>query len=133
MADQEQTRFRSFAERYVIERASGFKSDTDAWTAVQDAMRVYRMIEQQSVRVSHPQAGLAQQADVGQQALQTFSWAAPGSPEWVQANHDMMVHKAMQGLATSSPPTSPPGLAGSPGSPDKKSRVRQFFNWTGTP
>ena len=52
MADQEQTRFRSFAERYVIERASGFKSDTDAWTAVQDAMRVYKMIEQQSVCVS---------------------------------------------------------------------------------
>ena len=52
MADQEQTRFRSFAERYVIERASGFKSDTDAWTAVQDAMRVYKMIEQQSTHVS---------------------------------------------------------------------------------
>jgi hypothetical protein len=123
MADQEQTRFRSFAERYVIERASGFKSDTDAWTAVQEARRVYRMIEQQSVRVSH-------QVGVGQQALQTFPWAALGSPEWVQANHDMMVHKAMQGLTTSSPPTSPPGLAGSPGSPDKKSRVRQLFNWT---
>ena len=106
MADQEQTRFRSFAERYVIERASGFKSDTDAWTAVQDAMRVYRMIAQQSGRVSCPQADDAQQAGVGQQALQTFSWAAP---------------------------TSSPGLAGSPGSPDKKSRVRQFFNWTGTP
>ena len=70
MADQEQTRFRSFAERYVIERASGFKSDTDAWTAVQDAMRIYRMIEQQSGRV-HPQADDAQQAGVGQQALQT--------------------------------------------------------------
>ena len=55
MADHEQTRFRSFVERYVIERASGFKSDTDAWTAVQDAMRIYRMIEQQSGRV-HPQA-----------------------------------------------------------------------------
>ena len=96
MADQEQTRFRSFAERYVIERASGFKSDTDAWTAVQDAMRIYRMIEQQSGRV-HPQADDAQQAGVGQQALQTFSWAAP---------------------------TPSPGLAG------KKSRVRQFFNWT---
>ena len=52
MADQEQTRFRSFAERYVIERASGFKSDIDAWTAVRDAMRVYKMIEQQSTHVS---------------------------------------------------------------------------------
>ena len=128
MADQEQTRFRSFAERYVIERASGFKSDTDAWTAVQDAIRIYRMIEQQSGRV-HPQADDAQQAGVGQ-LLQTAPWAAPpsspspGSPEWAQANHDMMVHKAMQALATV-PPTSFPA--------DKKSRIRQIFNWSGTP
>ena len=68
MADQEQTRFRSFAERYVIERASGFKSDTDAWTAVQDAMRIYKMIQQQSVRASHqlePTEDAQQQAGVG--------------------------------------------------------------------
>jgi hypothetical protein len=52
MTDQEQTRFRSFAERYVIERASGFKTDGDAWTCIQDAVRVYRMIAQQSVSVS---------------------------------------------------------------------------------
>ena len=67
MADQEQTRFRSFAERYVIERASGFKSDNDAWTAVQDAMRVYKMIEQQSAHVSRqldPTQGGSQQAGV---------------------------------------------------------------------
>lgn len=119
MADQEQTRFRSFAERYVIERASGFKSDTDAWTAVQDAMRIYRMIEQQSGRV-HPQADDAQQAGVGQQALQTSPWAAPlsplnpapGSPEWT-------LPQAMPILAASQIVP-----------PDKKSRVRQLFNWT---
>jgi hypothetical protein len=52
MNDQEQTRFRSFAERYVIERAREFKTDVDAWTCIQDAVRVYKMIAQQSTSVS---------------------------------------------------------------------------------
>ena len=42
------TRFRSFAERYVIERASTFKSDTemqDAWSAVERAKSIYKHIE----------------------------------------------------------------------------------------
>jgi hypothetical protein len=42
------TRFRSFAERYVIERASTFKGDTemeDAWNAVERAKSIYKHIE----------------------------------------------------------------------------------------
>jgi hypothetical protein len=42
------TRFRSFAERYVIERASTFKNDTemqDAWSAVERAKSIYKHIE----------------------------------------------------------------------------------------
>jgi hypothetical protein len=42
------TRFRSFAERYVIERASTFKADTemqDAWSAVERAKSIYKHIE----------------------------------------------------------------------------------------
>jgi hypothetical protein len=42
------TRFRSFAERYVIERASTFKGDTemeDAWSAVERAKSIYKHIE----------------------------------------------------------------------------------------
>ena len=45
--DTEKTRFRSFAERYVIERASSFKEDTeqnDAWKAILQAKTVYKMI-----------------------------------------------------------------------------------------
>lgn len=45
--DTEKTRFRSFAERYVIARASHWKpgeEDTDAWAAIQDAKRVYHQI-----------------------------------------------------------------------------------------
>ena len=42
------TRFRLFAERYVIERASTFKADTemqDAWSAVERAKSIYKHIE----------------------------------------------------------------------------------------
>jgi len=45
---QENTRFRSFAERYIIERASSFetgKEDAGIWKALQDAKRAYSMIE----------------------------------------------------------------------------------------
>lgn len=43
-------RFRSFVERYVIERARHFRVDPeghaeDQWAAVQDAKRVYAMIQ----------------------------------------------------------------------------------------
>jgi hypothetical protein len=43
----EKERFRSFAERYVIERAGHWKpgeEDTGAWAAIQDAKRVYHQI-----------------------------------------------------------------------------------------
>ena len=47
MANQEETRFRSFAERYVIERASTFRvghEDEDGWIAVQRAKTAYKQI-----------------------------------------------------------------------------------------
>src|ERR1035437_10848196 len=47
-ADMDVTRFRSFAERYVIERASTFKGETDmedAWNAVERAKTIYKHIE----------------------------------------------------------------------------------------
>lgn len=47
MANQEETRFRSFAERYVIERASSFKvgnEDADGWEAIQRAKTAYKQI-----------------------------------------------------------------------------------------
>lgn len=42
------SRFRSFAERYVIERASTFKVETeieDAWSAVERAKTIYKHID----------------------------------------------------------------------------------------
>lgn len=47
MGSGEKERFRSFAERYVIERAGHWKpgeEDTGAWAAIQDAKRVYHQI-----------------------------------------------------------------------------------------
>jgi hypothetical protein len=76
-SDQEQTRFRSFAERYVIERASGFKTDGDAWACIQDAARVYKMIAQQSVSVSETMREAA--APVGAGAMQSQG-ATQGGP-----------------------------------------------------
>jgi hypothetical protein len=46
---EEQKRFRSFAERYVVERASTFRvghEREDAHTAVLDARSIYKNIEQ---------------------------------------------------------------------------------------
>lgn len=47
MNSGEKERFRSFAERYVIERAGHWKpgeEDMGAWAAIQDAKRVYYQI-----------------------------------------------------------------------------------------
>jgi hypothetical protein len=47
-ANVDVARFRSFAERYVIERASTFKGETemeDAWNAVERAKSIYKHIE----------------------------------------------------------------------------------------
>ena len=41
-------RFRSFAERFMIERASTFRPDKigeDTWTCILDAKRAYKQIE----------------------------------------------------------------------------------------
>lgn len=76
MADYD--RFRSFAERYIIERASGFRTGherEDAWTATLDAKTIYGNIARaaqdaepdvMSSAVSMPgaMAGVGQQAQV---------------------------------------------------------------------
>jgi hypothetical protein len=66
------TRFRSFAERYVIERAGTFKADTemqDAWNAVERAKSIYKHIENvanvEADRVSGGEATQAPQSGPG--------------------------------------------------------------------
>jgi hypothetical protein len=47
-ARQSDQRFRSFAERFMIERASTFrqdKIDEDTWKCILDAKRAYKQIE----------------------------------------------------------------------------------------
>lgn len=49
-------RFRSFAERYVIARASFFRQDPDGhlhdqWTCILDAKRVYLLIKRTGLNV----------------------------------------------------------------------------------
>lgn len=52
MQEEEEKRFRSFAERYVIERASTFRSGEheleDAWSCVERAKKAYGMIADQA-------------------------------------------------------------------------------------
>lgn len=58
MSDQnDELRFRSFAERYVIERASTFRVGgneelEDAWNAVARAKTLYNHIREKSLRVA---------------------------------------------------------------------------------
>ena len=62
-------RFRSFAERYVIERASSFRTgyeQDDAWTAILDAKAVYHQISEQAKYMDKPeQAGIMQAPSQG--------------------------------------------------------------------
>lgn len=55
-------RFASFAERYIIERASTFRPGNekqDAWLALQDAQRVYDMIQRGAAMRNSGAAGYA--------------------------------------------------------------------------
>src|ERR1035437_7663708 len=64
-ADMDVTRFRSFAERYVIERASTFKGETemeDAWNAVERAKTIYKHIENVATVEDDKDHQVAQQA-----------------------------------------------------------------------
>lgn len=74
--DNEKTRFRSFAERYLIERASTFtlgKEKEDAFMVIEDAKTMYAMVETASRRLTMPpdedrpgtQAGIIPQAPRG--------------------------------------------------------------------
>jgi len=49
------SRFRSFAERYLIERAAHFRQDhidIDTWSCIMDAKRAYKQIEAVGCTVS---------------------------------------------------------------------------------
>jgi len=72
-------RFRSFAERYVIERASTFKGDTemeDAWNAVERAKTIYKHIE--NVADVENAKDMAAQAPSGQGQATSVSAQAVG-------------------------------------------------------
>lgn len=65
-------RFRSFTERYLIERASMFRAgheQQDAWLCIQDAKRIYKMIEQASGNSVDPYAELARARGAVAQAM----------------------------------------------------------------
>lgn len=76
------TRFRSFAERYVIERASLFKGETemeDAWNAVERAKTIYNHIENVAmVEAAKDLAGISGQGQVTQAGALQGSAAATG-------------------------------------------------------
>lgn len=76
MAESEQQRFRSFAERYVIARAHNFSADPvqeehDAWECAVRARSLYEKIN----NLSHKYAKVDEQSLVGAQAY------VPVSPE----------------------------------------------------
>ena len=53
MSEMDETRFRSFAERYVIERASSFEKETaqnEAWQAINQALNIYQMIHDKALQ-----------------------------------------------------------------------------------
>lgn len=66
MESEEQKRFRSFAERYVVERAASFRAgheQEDAWACVQEAVNVYTTIHEVAERrFPFPQAERPTQA-----------------------------------------------------------------------
>lgn len=71
MADHD--RFRSFAERYIIERASSFRSGSereDAWAATLDAKTIYGNIAR-AAKDAEPEI---QVQGIGQQGIGQGSW-----------------------------------------------------------
>lgn len=65
---EESKRFRSFAERYIVERAGTFaqgeKELEDAWKCILSATSIYKMIDgaANKFRTQDPYAGMASQA-----------------------------------------------------------------------
>ena len=78
MGQSEKERFRSFAERYVIERAGHWKpgeEDTGAWAAIQDAKRVYQQI---ALAGEHVQEEIARSIEY---AAKTMGALQAGNPQ----------------------------------------------------
>lgn len=75
MSDQlDETRFRSFAERYVIERASTFRVGgndelEDAWNAVARAKTIYNHIREKALRVLPDEATVTEREIAEQMRL----------------------------------------------------------------
>lgn len=80
VGQSEKERFRSFAERYVIERAGHWKpgeEDTSAWAAIKDAKRVYQQIAVAGEHVQEEIARSIEHAAKTLNALQAGNDAAP--------------------------------------------------------
>lgn len=78
----EKERFRSFAERYIVARASVWKpgeEDTAGWAAVQDAKRLYKQIAKQGEIVDQEFREEAYKQQAANQA-QTPTVSGPYTP-----------------------------------------------------
>ena len=89
-ANQAYTRFQSFAERYIIERAGQFKlgnEKQDAWNAILDAKSIYGMIEGVD-RAQQPQENIQAQNIPNQAAPMVGSiggWPSTNDPKQLLA------------------------------------------------
>lgn len=102
-------RFRSFAERYVIERANGFRKGferEDAWEATLDARTMFNNIGRVSKDMDDPYQELAAQHNAGavgqravQNAIQTPQYATPAKPPLAQGPAPTVVAPGMIGAA----------------------------------
>jgi len=88
MSEQERTRFRSFAERYLIERAKTFHTEEeleDGWKAIEDAKKLYVMVESAGLQMFPfvPETDLKQSAMQAKtpssmgQSIPPSSWFKP--------------------------------------------------------
>jgi hypothetical protein len=73
-------RFRSFCERYLIERAGSFlpgQERQDAWNAVLDANAIYKIIEQQGEVAAEKWERENSEQWIAQQAAQNYDGIGP--------------------------------------------------------
>lgn len=94
--ESNETRFRSFAERYVIARAPSFRyghEEEDQWTCLLNAKSAYRKIEAMGRGVTNEDEKLAQEMGPGQGPTQGQNNAAGAS---VPMPAQPSMHQALQ-------------------------------------
>lgn len=97
----EKERFRSFAERYIVARASVWKpgeEDTAGWVAVQDAKRLYKQIAKQGEIVDQEFREEAYKQQAATNQAQTPTGSGPYTP------HIRAAQNTLQPPVTPSPP-----------------------------